>query len=167
VTEIRISSSGKAATTLKQAGDSYTVISANIDVVEKTLRKLLDQGQNVYLTYENDAQFVDSKTGIMSISMFEIPEGGEPLSREQREYFNIHSGGHAVQVVGYDFDPKTNKVIKWKIKNSWGENFGDHGYYHMYNDYFRHFVTGLSFYSNSKGTPKIKKEDPVQLHLPL
>jgi bleomycin hydrolase len=167
VTQILINPERKADTALEQAGSGFTVISANIDVTENTVRKLLDQGHNVYLSYDHNAQFIDQKTGVMSISAFDLPRGAGPLNRKQRTYFKMASGGHAVQLVGYDFDPKTNKVIKWKMKNSWGEKSGDGGYYHMFNDYFRAFVTSVSFYSDPNFTPKITEHKPVQMQLPL
>ena len=37
---------------------------------------------------------------------------------------------HAVLAVGYDVDPATNMKY-WIIKNSWGENWGLQGYFHM------------------------------------
>ncbi|MGZ3768996.1 MAG: C1 family peptidase [Bdellovibrio sp.] len=167
ITQIQISAERKAKTTLELSGSYYTVISANIDVVENTVRNLLDHGQNVYISYDHNAQFVDSKTGIMSISAFDLPPGAGPVSREQRAYFKMPTGGHAVQIVGYDFDPKTNKVIKWKMKNSWGEKSGDHGYYHMFNDYFRAFVSGVSYFSNPEFTPQITEKNPVQMQIPF
>ena len=165
ITHIIVASDRKAQTTLDQSSQSYSLISANIDTIESTVRKLLDQGQNVYIGYDHNAQFVDVKTGIMSIGAFELPSGGGPLSREQRSFFKMSSGDHAVQLVGYDYDPKTNRVIKWKLKNSWGEKLGDNGYFHMFNDYFRAFVSSVSFYSNPEFTPAIEKINPTQLNL--
>jgi bleomycin hydrolase len=165
ITNIVVSADRKSPTTLNQSGQLFTVISANIDTVESVLKNLLDRGQNVYLSYDHNAEFVDAKSGIMSISAFNLPSGAGPLSRDQRNFFEISSGGHAVQIVGYDYDQKTNKIIKWKIKNSWGEKSGDHGYYHMFNDYFRAFVRGISFYSNPAFTPTIEEKDPTQLEL--
>jgi C1A family cysteine protease len=35
-------------------------------------------------------------------------------------------GGHAVELVGYDDASKT-----FTVRNSWGPNWADHGYFHM------------------------------------
>lgn len=165
ITQVLVSAERKAKTNLERSGSIFKVFSANIDIVESTMRKLLDSGQNVYISYNHNNQFVDANTGIMSISAFDIPSGAGPLPRSQRAYFKMSSSGHAAQIVGYDFDPKTNRVIKWKLKNSWGDTKGDHGYYHMFNDYFRAFVTSISFYSNPALDPMIDSKTPVQLDL--
>lgn len=54
-------------------------------------------------------------------------------------------GSHAVLVVGYEVDPITGRVRKWKIQNSWGEESGDRGYFHMYSDYFERFAWSFTF----------------------
>ena len=51
--------------------------------------------------------------------------------------------GHAVVIVGFGIlKQKTEKseyMVYWKIKNSWGKNYGDHGY-------FRAFPDAIGFY---------------------
>lgn len=135
-----------ANTTNKNEANSYNM---NINSVEKIARQLLDKGETVYLSYDHNPHFVDTNTGIMSLAAFSYPKDASPLSREQRNFCNHKCSGHAVQIVGYDFDPVTNKVIKWKIQNSWGEQRGERGFYHMYNDYFHAFAIEIS-YTNQK-----------------
>ena len=127
-----------------------TEVVTTMDQLEKAARELLDKGMNVYLAYDHHFAYVDDKTGIMSTSAFYFPKDGRPLTRNQRDlYATEGSGGHAVQIVGYDLDPKTGKVIKWKIKNSWGRKAGEEGYFHMYNDYFFQFAQGITFYQDA------------------
>jgi bleomycin hydrolase len=85
----------------------------------------------------------------MSIDAFHVPDGAKPLPISVRRHYNLNGRGHAVQIVGYELDPSTGKVLKWKIKNSWGVDSGDNGYYHMYRDYFRTFVTGIAYFSDA------------------
>lgn len=162
-----ISSSANAKTRV-ESDRNMTSIQTRLAEVEATARELLDKGQNVYFAYHHNAQFVDSATGIMSIKAFHAPKGFKAMTREQREYFNSLDGGHAVQVVGYDLDPITRRVSKWKIKNSWGEDKGDHGYYHMYADYFEAFAKGISFYRDAGvRLPVAEVIPPKQLSLPF
>ncbi len=81
-------------------------------------------GMDVYESFESD---VIAKTGIMSM----------PGSKEKK------LGGHAVLVVGYrdiiksygmfyKNQVKTGSLI---VRNSWGSNWGDKGYFHMPYDY--------------------------------
>jgi bleomycin hydrolase len=129
-------------------------IKTNIDEVERTALELIRQGKNVFWDYISDWNYIDFRTGIASISALRTPENGEPLSREESNFFTNFStgGGHAVQIVGCDVDPVTGKVIKWKVKNSGGTGSGDHGYFHVYADYFRRFTVGISFLKESNVT---------------
>lgn len=54
-------------------------------------------------------------------------------------------GGHAVIVVGYDWTLSHFQVPVFKIRNSWGENWGDRG--HFYMDY-RWFTPQLQLASD-------------------
>ena len=126
---------------------------SHADLVEKMIIKRLDKNLPVYLSYKHDGTFVDETNGIMSIQAYPQDPLTRPLTRKQREKLEIaegaksllQGGGHAVQIVGYDIDPKTQQIIKFKIKNSWGEARGDQGYFHMYRDYFRAFTHKVTF----------------------
>jgi bleomycin hydrolase len=154
------------ASTLIETTSYFKVLGANIHNVETVMRALLDQGENVYLDYDHNPNFVDSDTGVMSISAFEVPSSGLPLTREQRTYFGLRPSAHAVQVVGYDVDPVTNLVTKWKIKGSWGENAGDRGYYHMHRDYFLTFALRITYF-DTKQAPQLKIETPQSKQMEL
>ncbi len=138
-----INNNRKAATEFASTkqGDKLTT---SVDLVESTARELLDNGQSVYLSYDHHAEYVDAATGIMSIRAFHIPAYARPATRQMREAFDTNRGGHAVQIVGYELDPRTGRVVKWKIRNSWGTHKGDEGHYHMYDDYFRAFAKSIT-----------------------
>lgn len=165
MTIVAVNPNRKAVTTLEYETPYFKSISTTLDVVEETARQLLDQGRNVYLSYDHNSDFVDVKTGTMSIGAFNLPPGAGPMTRNQRAYFRIAPGGHAVQIVGYDIDPKTNQVTRWKIKNSWGDKMGDSGYFHMYRDFFRAFVMSVSYYSDANVNPTIEQVAPKQMDL--
>ena len=70
-------------------------------------------------------------TGIMVYSSFEsdvvTKTGYVPMPNPQKEQF---LGGHAITCIGY------NDVKKvWIMKNSWGVNWGDRGYFYLPYDY--------------------------------
>lgn len=130
---------------------SYTKASReSIEKMEKRIIKAIQSGQSVTLSYENIPSFSDRDSGILSLEAFNTPAGFRPPSRTFRETFQDAGGHHAVDVVGVDLDAE-GRIIKLKIKNSWGTDSGDNGYYHMYRDYFEHFVTSI-YLSDSEGT---------------
>ncbi|MES2857521.1 MAG: C1 family peptidase [Bdellovibrionota bacterium] len=125
----------------------HVSLATSIDTVEDTVVKLIDMGYQVTLSYEHEAAYVDKKTGIMSIAAFLFPSSARPLSRLERTESQSHRGGHQVEIVGYDRDPRTGEVSKFKVKNSWGKKTASAGYYHMYRDFFRAFSKGITFTS--------------------
>lgn len=139
---------------------------ADLKAVEQAIKDNIDQGKSVYMAYEHNHKFVDYNSGTMSIGAFKIPSNGGPLSRQDRGELKIGDGGHAVQIVGYEVDPKTGDIIRLKILNSWGTARGDKGYYHMYKDYFRAYVRGVMFPKDSDvKLPTDAKLPPKQLEL--
>jgi bleomycin hydrolase len=127
----------------------------SVEAMKDAVRAAIDQGKKVYISAPvNDgaAPFMqphetvelerDTK-GIMSIAAWDYGSLGLPeekIDRGLAEQSRIHPQNHAMTVTGYDLDPKTGKVIKWKVENSWGKEAGDEGIQHMYDDYFTTFV---------------------------
>lgn len=114
----------------------------SLEKIEKRILASLKNGQSVTLSYENNLNFMDKDTGIMSIEGFYTPAGFSPPKKLYRDSFLSGAGYHAVDIVGADLDPE-GRVIKFKIKNSWGTTAGDDGFYHMYRDYFEQFMTSI------------------------
>lgn len=96
-------------------GSKHTVLSANrVKQTMASIKGCLNQ----------KLPFV---TGIMIYSSFEstvvTKTGNVPMPNTKKERF---LGGHAVTCVGYD-DAKS----VWIMKNSWGSNWGDRGYFYL------------------------------------
>lgn len=128
--------------------NGHTFTNASVAEIENLVTAVIDKGHSVFLAFDYNPNFTDQKTGIMSISGFYAPPGSEPLTQAQMVELKIKPNLHATQIVGYDRDPKTGQLIKFLIKNSWGEFAGSKGYYHMYLDYFRSQVRNISFYDD-------------------
>ncbi|KAI5951907.1 hypothetical protein KGF54_004982 [Candida jiufengensis] len=47
---------------------------------------------------------------------------------------------HAMVITAVHLDPITNKPIRWKIENSWGEQSGKKGWFMMTDEWFSEFV---------------------------
>jgi bleomycin hydrolase len=127
----------------------------SIELMKEAVRASIDQGKAVYISAPvNDgsapfmqphetAEIERATKGVISIAAWDYGSIGIPdvkIDRGLASASGIHPQNHAMTIVGYDLDPKTGKVIKWKVQNSWGEEVADHGYQHMYDDFFTAFV---------------------------
>lgn len=129
--------------------EGYTWKTAPHEIIEQKIRELIDEGRNVYFTYYINKAYIDNKTGIISISAFNYPSLAQPINPTYSPKWDINSG-HAVQVVGYDLDPQTGRIKKFKIKNSYGVESGDQGYYHMYADYFLRYFWDMTYFNDDQ-----------------
>lgn len=137
----------KSESVMRQGDKTVTIIKdVSLENIERKIVELIDKNQPVTLSYYHDSAFIDKDTGNMSFRALFLPPNGAPLSRANRNAKGLNEGGHAVIIVGYDLDPKTGRVIKYKIQNSWGQKSGTEGFYHMYADYFRAFVNRIHYY---------------------
>lgn len=123
-----------------KAKTQFTGLSA--DEMEKTIVAAVKNHKSVAVFTEMSNAFIDKGLGIMSIEAIPMPKGFKPVPASYRRNFNISGGSHQMAIVGVDLDEQ-GRVIKYKIKNSWGEKSGDEGFYHMYPDYFRTFVSSI------------------------
>lgn len=82
-----------------------------------------------FAVYESFETIQVARTGIMP-----MPKIGERML-----------GGHAVMAVGYD---DTKKMVI--VRNSWGKDWGDHGYFWMPYDYIENAHLALDFWTIRK-----------------
>lgn len=141
-----------------KANDDGVEIKLPRSEMKKTLIKVLDSGNPIFLAYQQKYQYTDVSTGIMSISGFDYPEFALPVEFATRDKQFLWTDMHAVLLTGYELDPLTGQVRKWKIQNSWGEKHGDGGIFHMYDDFFDQFVSSASFLD--KGLVALPHFDP-------
>jgi bleomycin hydrolase len=117
-------------------------VTESFEKVEQRIVDTLRKGQTVSVALEWEKTFIDKETGIMSINAFHVPKGYKPVTKVYRDWFGTGGGGHQVEIVGVDLD-QNGRVLKYKLKNSWGEKSGDAGYYHMYPDYFENYLMSV------------------------
>ncbi len=113
-------------------------ISKPVEAIAKDIVGALKRGESVPVSFEMDHRFIDEKTGIMSLKAFSTPEGLRPIPYAYRRQFGQTGGNHAMEIVGVEI--QNGEVIRFKVRNTWGENSGDEGYYHVYADYFREYL---------------------------
>lgn len=94
--------------------------------------------------------------GFQVYSSFESPEvastGVMPIPKDDEELL----GGHAVCAVGFD-DTKQSFIVR----NSWGENWGDKGYFYMPYAYITNTSKCSDFWTVRKTVDKIQKNTPI------
>lgn len=127
--------------------------------------KKIDNGENVWIGYEHNNLAVD-KNGIMAMEYRTTRPFTAIKNRAERDVFEFSEGGHAVQIVGYVKNPVNNELVMWVIKNSWGEDIGNNGYFYMYKSYAHNYMKyGVTFdgseqvkqaYATIKKKPKVK-----------
>ena len=106
--------------TVKPTDECYKSAVNNESIQYNSLKQELEQLQSClilgnpfvfgFIVYESFESDTVAKTGIMP-----MPEQGEK-----------ELGGHAVMAVGFDSEKKV-----FIIRNSWGDNWGDNGYFYM------------------------------------
>lgn len=143
ITQYEVDHRAKDKFKLSVENTTYDVYSVDRKTMDDLIMNQIDQGKNVFLSYEHKHELADKATGIMSIKAFNIPFKLLPLPQNRRNDFKMADGGHAVQIVGYEKDPFSGELIKIKIKNSWGDKVGELGYFHMYADYLHTFVKSI------------------------
>lgn len=147
--------------------NSFSNYKGSLELMENLGKQVIDSGRPFYMSYKHSDAFVDKKTGVMSIRAFHYPVMAYPMNPSNKALLKQFNGGHAVLVVGYEAHPETGRVIKWKIKNSWGDKSGDAGYYHMYRDYFEKFVSYIAFAKDGSVPLPPARPSPRQLELPF
>ncbi len=123
--------------------EKHTRSERPVEELEQKIISALKMGQTPIITFDVARIFIDHETGIMSLNAFYVPENFKNSSWTYRSKNGISFSRHLTLVVGADVDPSTGRLIKLKIKNSWGTQSGDDGYYHMYRDYFEQVLTAV------------------------
>lgn len=135
---IRNTRSSKSTDQIVRLENGDLVFEAPARELESAIREVIDNNRAVYLVYKTHESLVDYKTNTYTLHAF-TPEGLQGLKMRH----------HALQIVGYELDPKTNKVRRWLVKSSWGRSSGDRGFYHMQAAFFNELADHIVFPQDS------------------
>jgi bleomycin hydrolase len=131
------------------SGVDYNV---NMELLQQAIRAALDSGEPVYFATNIDggnpyhaegAQLPTWANGLLSKAAFDYALFGlaDTMTKHDRLRAKLFESNHAMAFTGYDSAATPGTVRKWKVENSHGKDAGDGGFLHMYDDYFRSYVT--------------------------
>ncbi len=123
-----------------------------MEVIQRAVKRTVRQGEAVLFGINVDESHPhrvnaddgpDKAKGILSAKAFNynllIPD--TKVSKRVQLQAGLNPANHAMAITGYDpGGKKRGAVRKWKVENSHGKDTGDHGYFHMYDDFFRQNV---------------------------
>jgi len=67
------------------------------------------------------------------------------LSKADRLHTNESAMTHAMVISGVHLDPQSEKPVRYKVENSWGEGSGEKGFWVMTDQWFDEYVSS-AFY---------------------
>jgi hypothetical protein len=137
---------GKVRAVGRQKGvnGDHLYLQGSTELLAELVVDQIDNGNGVWIGYDHNDNFVDAKSGAMTIRGLYYSPNKPYHSRNLRNREGLYEGGHAVQLVGYIRDKVTGKIVGFKMQNSWGTEVGQAGYFIMDMDYFRAFIWRVS-----------------------
>ena len=110
------------------------------DLRDLTIRQLKD-GKAVWFG-SDVGQFSDRKGGYLTSDILNVAELFNTefgMSKEERLDYGDSMMTHAMVITGVDLDD-TGKPLRWKVENSWGEDYGEKGFYVMDDKWFGEYA---------------------------
>ncbi len=112
------------------------------DIKEMVLKSVLAD-QPVDFSANVDYQ-MDSTSGVMHHELYRYDRlYGFPVngSNIEKGLMGLIDSNHDMVIMGVDV--QNGKIVKWKVENSWGADYGDGGMYFMYDGWFERFADGF------------------------
>ena len=83
------------------------------------------------------------------------------MSKKDRIRYRVSVANHAMVFVAAD--TANNEVTKWHVENSWGTDYGDSGYWTLYDDWFDKYVFNLIIHKKYlRDQERVLLDKPVQ-----
>ena len=93
-------------------------------------------------THQIRAQFSSRAEGFLTLDAYRtdlLYDTTFPLTKAERLDYGDSMMTHAMVITGVDLDD-TGKPLRWKVENSWGEDYGEKGFYVMDEKWFGEFA---------------------------
>ncbi len=115
-------------------------LNVDMDRLTELTKKSLDENIPVWFGCDMGAE-TDSKTGVKHPGIIDLKGllGTDiVMSKEERLLTYSSLPNHAMMITGYH--ENNNKILRWKIENSWGKDSGKDGFCLMTNEWMNEFV---------------------------
>lgn len=123
-------------------GRPVLYVNTEIDNLKTTVVKLIKAGVPVFFGC-HVGRSSDSTIGVMDLKLFDYETAFNisfGLTKAQRIQTHEAEMTHAMVISGVHIDPETDKPVRYKVENSWGDGYGDKGWFVMTDDWFSEYV---------------------------
>ncbi|MBI3543636.1 MAG: hypothetical protein HY075_10220, partial [Deltaproteobacteria bacterium] len=122
-------------------------LNVGVDRLAQLAVASIEGGQPVWFAADVSKD-VEHGTGVMHPNVFvrdpiyNLPEQAQlaHLNRRLASFFGVSGPNHAMLLTGFDRPDPNGPVVKFKNENSWGDQVGTRGTYHLYREWFEQNV---------------------------
>jgi bleomycin hydrolase len=123
-------------------GRPILYVNTEIEELKAAVVRMIKAGHPVFFGCDV-GKFSDSALGIMDTALFEYENAFDfnfGLTKADRLQTCESAMTHAMVITGVHIDPTTDKPVRYKVENSWGETAGKEGFFVMTDKWFEEFV---------------------------
>lgn len=123
-------------------GDKVSYINLPIEELKKAVLAQIKDGEPVWFGCDV-GQFLDREKGRITLDTVKVNDlfGLEfKMNKGQRLDYHESLMTHAMVFMGLDYDEANNKINRYKVENSWGEDTGSKGFYVMSDEWFDEYL---------------------------
>lgn len=123
-------------------GKPIEYVNTEIDEIKNVAIKMLKDNEPIFFGCDV-GKFGDRTTGVLDNTGYDYTTAFDfdlELSKANRLKTGSSLMTHAMVITAVHIDPSTDKPVRWKIENSWGDETGKKGWYMMTDEWFSEFV---------------------------
>ncbi|KAI5960544.1 uncharacterized protein KGF55_004437 [Candida pseudojiufengensis] len=123
-------------------GKPIEYVNTPIEEIKEVAIKMLKDNEPIFFG-SDVGKYCNTTSGILDITAYDYKTAFDydlNLSKANRLRTGSSSMTHAMVITAVHIDSTTNKPIRWKIENSWGDQSGKKGWYLMTDEWFSEFV---------------------------
>ncbi|ODV61127.1 bleomycin hydrolase [Ascoidea rubescens DSM 1968] len=115
-------------------------LNLDISILTKVLVDRIKNNKPVFFG-SHTPMYMHKKLGVMDIQLWDYKVIGFKPKQLKASRLIYHQSlmTHAMVITAVHIDPNTNKPVRYRVENSWGETTGIKGYYIMTQEYFEEY----------------------------